>query len=203
MPEHTEGHPRRSPGDRPRPSRGARADSRVLRTVYTVFLGVLLALFVGLGVATVHPGPEEPAPPPEIAMARESRELAPEEQQQWASYEREWAAWEDRFMRYNRDVAVATLMVSVALLATGPAVERRRAVLGQGILLGGLFTLLHSVVRGLLSQDTLATFGVVTVALVVVLFLGYRRFVDRPSGNGDLPGPRTVVSDNGKHPSRR
>ena len=39
----------------------------------------------------------------------------------------------------------------------------------------------------MISQDTLAAFGVVTVALVVVLYLGYRRFVDRPTGTGDRP----------------
>lgn len=181
-----------------------RTDGRILRTVYTFFLGVLLALFVGLGVATVHPGPEEPAPPPGIAMARETRELAPEEQQQWAAYEREWEAWEDEFLRHSRDVGVVTLVASVALLAVSLAVERRRAVLGQGILLGGLFTLLHSVVRSLVSQDTVASFAVVTVALAVVLYLGYRRFVDRPTPAGDRWGPpRPVASDNGKHPSRR
>ena len=79
-----------------------------------------------------------------------------------------------------------------------------RAVLAQGILLGGLFTLLHSVVRSLVSQDTLVTFGVVTVALVVVLYLGYHRFVDRPTETGDDREPLpVVVSENGKHPSRR
>ncbi|KUG52108.1 MULTISPECIES: hypothetical protein [Kocuria] len=179
-------------------------DRRVLRTVYTFFLGVLLALFVGLGIATVHPGPEEPEPPRSIALAQETRELTPEEQQQWVGYELERRAWEDEFMRHSRDVGVLALVASVLLLAVSLAVERRRPVLAHGILLGGLFTLLHSVVRSMISQDTLAAFGVVTVALVVVLYLGYRRFVDRPTGTGDRPGPSgTVVSDNGKHPSRR
>ena len=78
--------------DRTQDSAEDRTDGRVMRTVYTFFLGLLLALSVGLGVATVHPGPEEPAPPPAVAMARETRELAPEEQQQWAAYERERGA---------------------------------------------------------------------------------------------------------------
>lgn len=179
-------------------------DGRIVRTVYTFFLGALLALFVGLGVTTVHPGPEEPEPPRSIALAQETRELTPEEQQQWAGYELERRAWEREFMRHSRDVGVATLAVSVVLLAVSLAVERRRPVLAQGILLGGLFTLLHSVVRSLVSQDTLVTFGVVTVALVVVLYLGYHRFVDRPTETGDDREPLpVVVSENGKHPSRR
>lgn len=186
--------------DRP----AGRSDGRMLRTVYTFFLGLLLALFVGLGVATVRPGPAEPVPPAAVATARESRELAPEEQQQWAAYESEREVWEESSVRYSRDVGVITLVASVALLAVGLVVERRRPVLAQGVLLGGLLTLLHSVVRSLLSQDTVASFAVVTVALLVVLYLGYRRFVDRPTPAGDRWGPpRPVVSDNGKHPSRR
>ncbi|MEX5236404.1 hypothetical protein [Kocuria arenosa] len=190
--------------DRPEDSAADRADGRITRTVYTFFLGLLLALFVGLGIATVHPGPQEPALPPAIAAARESRELAPEEQQQWAAYERERETWEDRSLRHSRDVGLVALIASVVLLAVSLAVERRRPVLAHGVLLGGLFTLLHSVVRSLISQDTVAAFAVVTVALVVVLYLGYRRFVDRPTESDDPWGPpRVVVSDNGKHPSRR
>jgi hypothetical protein len=137
-------------------------------------------------------------------MARETRELAPEEQQQWAAYEREREAWEDEHMRYSRDVGVIALVASVVLLGVSLAVERRRPVLAHGVLLGALFTLLHSVVRSLVSQDTVATFAVVTVALVVVLYLGYRRFVDRPTETrDDREPPPVVVSDNGKHPSRR
>lgn len=190
--------------DRTEDQSGGRADGRITRTVYTFLLGLLLALFVGLGVATVHPGPEEPVPPAAVATAQESRELTPEEQQQWTAYEREREAWKDGSLRHSRDVGVVTLVASVALLAVGLVVERRRPVLAQGILLGGLFTLLHSVARSLLSQDTLASFAVVTVALVVVLHLGYRRFVDRPTAAGDRWGPPpAVVSDNGRHPSRR
>jgi hypothetical protein len=189
--------------DRTQDSAEDRTDGRVMRTVYTFFLGLLLALFVGLGVATVHPGPEEPAPPPAVATARETRELAPEEQQQWAAYEREREAWEDEHMRYSRDVGVIALVASVVLLGVSLAVERRRPVLAHGVLLGGLFTLLHSVVRSLVSQDTVASFAVVTVALAVVLYLGYRRFVDRPTETrDDREPPPVVVSDNGKHPSR-
>lgn len=190
--------------DRTEGSAEDRADGRILRAVYTFFLGLLLALFVGLGVATVHPGPEEPAPPPAVATARETRELTPEEQQQWVGYELEREAWEDESMRHSRDVGVVALVASVVLLAVSLFVERRRPVLAHGVLLGGLFTLVHSVVRSLISQDTLATFGVVTVALVVVLYLGYRRFVDRPTEAGDRWGPApVVVSDNGKQPTRR
>lgn len=181
---------------------GERTETRILRTVYTLFLGSLLALFVGLGVATVHPGPEAPEASPSLVAALETREPTPEEQQRWAEHLRDRDAWEERSMRHSRDVGLITLVGSVLLLVLSLFVERRRPVLAGGILLGGLFTLLHSVVRSLISQDTLVTFGVVTVALALVLYVGYRRFVDRPTDAGERSDiAPVVVSRNGKDPS--
>lgn len=174
-----------------------------MRTVCTIFLGTLLALFVSLGISTLHPGPEEPEPSPAAVLALETAEPTDEQQQALAAYERDRDAWEDAAMAHSRDVGVAALVSSVVLLALGLWVERRRPVLAQGALLGGLFTLFYSVVRSLMSQDTLVTFAVVTVALAVVLTLGYRRFADRPTDRDDRRGPTGVVlSRNGKHPSR-
>lgn len=174
-----------------------------MRTVYSLFLGALLALFVGLGITTVSPAPEEPEAPAAVVLAQEDGELTPEEEQQWIDHERDLDAWEDATMAHSRDVGVAALVCAVVLLVLGLLVERRSPVLANGILFGGLFTLFHSIVRSLLSQDTVVTFAVVTVSLVLVLALGYRRFVDRPTERG--PGPEAtpvVPSSNGKRPSR-
>ena len=174
-----------------------------MRTVYTIFLGTLLALFVGLGISTVHPGPQEPEPSPAAVLAVQTVEPTEEQLQARVAYERDRDAWEDAAMAHSRDVGLVALVSSVLLLVLGLLIERRRPVLAQGAVLGGLLTLVHSVVRSLVAQDTLATFAVVTVALAVVLFLGYRRFVDRPTDPGDRSGPpQVVVSRNGKHPSR-
>lgn len=183
---------------------GDRTGTRILRTVYTLFLGALIALFVGLGVATVHPGPEAPEASPALVAAQGTRELTPAEQQQWTEHLSDRDVWEERSVRHSRDVGVVTLIGSVLLLVLSMLVERRRPVLADGILLGGLFTLLHSVVRSLISQDTLVTFGVVTVALALVLYVGYRRFVDRPTDAGERSDiAPVVVSRNGRDPSHR
>ena len=178
-------------------------ETRTMRTVFSLFLGALLALFVGLGITTVSPAPEEPEAPTAVVLAQEDGELTPEEEQQWILHERDRDAWEDATMAHSRDVGVAALIFAVVLLALGLLVERRSPVLANGILFGGLFTLFHSIVRSLLSQDTVVTFAVVTASLVLVLGLGYRRFVDRPSERD--PGTEAqpvVTSSNGKRPSR-
>lgn len=180
-----------------------RTGPRIVRTVYPFFLGALLALFVGLGVAAVRPAAEEPRAPSAIVTAQESRELTPEEQQRWAAYERDREVWEGEVVRRNREVAGIAVVAAVLLLVLGLALERRMRVLADGALLGGILTLLYGVVRSMIAQDTLVSFGVVTLTLALVLYLGYRRYVDRPSATGDDPGPApVVVSSNGRHPSR-
>lgn len=164
------------------------AETRVMRTVYTFFLGVLLALFVGLGIDTVRPAPPEPQMPPGVALAQENRALTPAEQQEMDAYQREWDRWEDEQQDHSGDVGLVALVGSVVLLGASLVVERRSRVLAGGVLLGGLFTLLYSIVRSLISQETVATFSVVTVALLLVLALGWRRFVLRPGEGPGHPG---------------
>jgi len=159
---------------------GESTETTVMRAVYTFFLGVLVALFVGLGIATALPGPAEPAAPPAVAVAQQSRELTPAEEQQWRAYEQQRERWEEAARHHSRTVGLAALVASVLLLVLSLSLERRRRVLAEGVLLGGLFTLLHSIVRSLVARDTVVTFAVVTTALVLVLAVGYRRYVLRP-----------------------
>lgn len=44
-------------------------------------------------------------------------------------------------------------------------------------MLGGLFTLFYSIGRGFASEDSKYMFIMVSVGLLLVLFLGYHRFV--------------------------
>lgn len=156
-------------------------ETRVVRAVYTFFLGLMLALFVGTGISTVHPGPPEPEPPGALALVQERRALTAEELPAWQAYEEQRRAWEDRAAAHHRDVGIAATVAAVALLAAGLAVERRHRVLAEGVELGALFTLVYGILRSLAARDTLAGFVVVTAALAVVLLLGWRRHVVRPA----------------------
>jgi hypothetical protein len=69
-------------------------------------------------------------------------------------------------------IVIATILMAVAL-ALGDSV----AVLSNGILLGGLFTMLYGVGWGLASGNSVTRFVVLVVALVVSLALGYLKFV--------------------------
>lgn len=54
--------------------------------------------------------------------------------------------------------------------------------IADGVLLGGVLTLLYSIVRGFGSQDTMFRFVVVSIGLVIALLLGYIKFI-KPNKN--------------------
>jgi hypothetical protein len=155
----------------------ARADdNQVMKIVYTFFLGALLALFVGLGIDTFYPGPEMPEYPAELQYKPGQDELTAEQQQLEREYAERSEQWRDEQNIYNRNVAIVSLAAAVLLLAASLALERRNKVLTNGIMLGGLFTLIYAIGRSFASQETRMTFAAVAVGLVVVLFIGWRRF---------------------------
>lgn len=157
-------------------------DNRVMKIVYTFFLGALIALFVGLGIQTFHPGPEMPEYPVEMQFAP-GKEPTEEQLAQEREYEQQMRSWQEERNDYNRDVAVVSLAASVLLLALSLVLERRNQVLTNGVMLGGLFTLVYAVGRSFASDETGLTFAAVSVGLAVVLFLGWRRFFqDRHEG---------------------
>jgi hypothetical protein len=157
-------------------------ENQVLKIVYTFFLGIIIALFVGLGIRTFYAPPEPPQfPITQIAKANPTDQELAEQLKQQEQYERALRAYDEQNSIYNRNVSTISLVASVVLLGLSLLLEKRNRVLANGILLGGLFTLLYSIGRGFASQDTLMTFIAVSVGLAVALFLGYRRFFEKPA----------------------
>lgn len=144
-------------------------ENTVLKIVYTFFVGIMLALFVGFGIDTFYPEPEYPA---SLEFGYQ-KELTDDQLEQLNEAQQEYnVAMQD----YNRNVSIISTVAAVALLGLSLLLERRNRVLTNGMMLGGLFTLIYGVGRGFASGDSTTTFITVAVGLAVVVFLGYRRF---------------------------
>lgn len=150
-------------------------ENKILQAIYTFFLGLLLAIFVGIGVSTFYPAPKAPEYPKEVIPA--PKEVEPDRTAEMQAYEKQSDEYMDKKRAYDRDVSIITLIASVAFLVISVLSERRMRVIADGIMLGGLFTLLYSLSRSLSSGDSKYTFVTVTVGLVVVLYIGYRRYL--------------------------
>lgn len=150
-------------------------DNKVLKLIYTFFLGLLLALFVGAGINTFYPGPESPQYGAELNTY--SKEPSAEQEAKQREFDVKMEKYNKEMQPYNRNVSIITLVAAVILLTISLIYEKRIKLIADGIMLGGLFTLLYSLGRGFASQDSKYVFVMVSVGLVIVLYLGYHRFV--------------------------
>lgn len=154
-------------------------DNFILRISYTVFLGLLLATFVGVGIAAFYKAPKMPeqdvvARP---VMIEDDSTKSAQVSKEDIRYQREWKEFNDKQKIYDRNVSATALGFSVVYIVLGLLFFKQIFIISDGLVLGGVFTLLYSIARGFNSQDEMFRFFVVTVGLIIALFLGYTKFV--------------------------
>jgi hypothetical protein len=55
-------------------------------------------------------------------------------------------------------------------------------MIADGILLGGVFTTMYSIMRGLMTENSQFRFLIVTVGIIIAFVLGYVKFI-KPKEN--------------------
>jgi uncharacterized membrane protein YkgB len=150
----------------------------MLRAIYTFFLGLLLALFVGLGVSTFYSAPKAPTYPDTLQSGKGPNDQYTEEQKQ---QEKEWQRASEAYSKanetYDRNVAIIVLTAAVLMLVISLVFQSRIEILSDGLLLGGVFTLVYSIIRSFAGNDSRYSFLVVSVGLVLTMTLGYLKFI--------------------------
>lgn len=164
----------------------------LLKYVYTFFLALLLALFVGVGISVFYPQPQPPKSPERIARPMpegedfSERDRAEQEESRVAERKSQarWERFEKRSAIYNRNVSIISLVVSILVLTGTLTIFRNFPVISDGLLLGGVFILGYSIIRGFAANDDKLRFFVITVGLVMTLILGYLKFI-KEDGQAD------------------
>lgn len=164
--------------------------SGALQAIFALFLGVIVALVVGVGVNTFHPNPadetraelEQLYQSQQFSMAEKADQAAPataDDQRLDARI----LQLEELARQQEQDWAAATSVVVVilatVLLAAAVALARVAAawVFSTGLLLGGIFTMLYGVVLSMMSGQSVLRFVLLLAALLITSGLGYLRFV--------------------------
>ena len=146
--------------------------NHILKLIYTFILGIVLAIFIGVGVHTFYEAPEYPEMP--VTYGEISEDGKPTSEQ--VQYDREFEAYSEESQAYERNASIILLSLSVGLVALGLIFAKRLGFLADGVLLGGMLSLLHSLIRATSADDTKFLFVAVSISVVVVMFLGYWRF---------------------------
>lgn len=186
-----------------------RGRSPGLQTIFSVFLGLMVTAFLGVGAYTFYP-------PPQKEMDRQIRDLGRREELIRDSRSPAALSAEDRVRirelneernklgdasRAAREdwgrgmsiilIALATLVMAVSLVRSD-----QLRVISNGLLMGGVFTMIYGVGWIIATDTTVARFVVMTVALVITLALGYGRFV-RGRGKAVESGGPAIAEEGG------
>jgi hypothetical protein len=160
-----------------------------LRTIFSFFLGLMLTAFVGVGTYTFHPPPDQfdrqirdlGRQESAIRGTRPNGELSPADQTQIQEIGRHRRELLDAAMEARKPWARSTSVILIVFATLVMAISLVRAdqlpVISNGLLLGGLFTMLYGVGWIVTSDTSMTRFFVITGALAITFGLGYVRFV--------------------------
>ena len=158
----------------------------VLKIIYTLFLGLLVALFVGLGIDAFYPGPKAPDYPVMLDTVKQGCQEDAQTQATRLKFDQDMKDYNDQSKPYNRNVSIAALSFAILILVASLTLFSKIKMMADGILLGGVFTTIYSIIRGLMSEDSRFRFAIVTCGLIIALALGYMKFI-RPKENNQQP----------------
>lgn len=136
---------------------------RALQLIYSFFLGLVVIGFVWIGLDTFYPRPDHPTD------FNYDRPVTPAAETAYRLATERWSLTTSIIL-----LVLATVILLIAVLGAGGM-----AVLSNGLLLGGVFTMLYAVGQSISSEQSVARFVVITLALVVTIGVGWLKFVHR------------------------
>jgi hypothetical protein len=149
----------------------------ILKLIYTLFLALLVALFVGLGIDAFYPGPKAPDYPAILDKAKPGCEEDMETKNIREKFGHETEIYNQQSKPYSRNVSIISLVAAIIILVASLTLLLKIKMIADGILLGGVFTTAYGIIRGLMSDNSQFRFLIVTVGLIIALVLGYIKFI--------------------------
>jgi uncharacterized membrane protein len=153
----------------------------VLQVLYMIFLGIIVALFCGLGIDAFYPAPRSPEYPAVLqsqqyktvpTTTQTAEELAAQKE-----FDTAQKGYTEKTKSYNRNASLLAISLAVISLILSLTVLVRWEVIANGVLLGGILTMAYSIIIGMSTEDTRFRFLLVTVSVLVTLVLGYIKFI--------------------------
>ena len=175
-----------------------------VRVLYSIFLGLLVALFVGWAMASLFPTPnwdteypnleqykEQPAPPSEqeLSVLTFDQRVARMQEfdagkaayDEWkAGYDEKQKEFNDKMEKQGRNVALYSLVIAVIVTGASLWYSGRLQVITEGMLLGGIFTLIYSIGWTMARAPKIAVLTV-GISLLVTIVIGYMKFAKKPT----------------------
>ena len=141
----------------------------ILRIVMTGALGIIIALFVGVGINTFYP---EPVYPQELNTMF-SAEPTEEETKRYNELSEQFS---QDVKSYNTIASLVTVIIAAGVLVVGLLVRKKNLVVSNGVLLGGLFLVIYGSLRGIDSDNQVVSFIAIGIGLISVIAVTLKLF---------------------------
>jgi hypothetical protein len=152
----------------------------ILKFIYMVFIGVLFATLVGVGIAAFYPQPKYPEYPVHLSYPKAPTEQTEADRQaqikEQEAYDKKSKDFQEQNQIYSRNVSIIAIIFAIGALVVSLTFLKALQMIADGLLLGGLLTLLYSIVRGFETQDNMFRFIVVAIGFIVAVTVGYIKF---------------------------
>lgn len=162
---------------------------QALQTIYSFFLGLMVLALIGIAVYTVYPNPEvetsrkterlyrdlEPyqtKTPSQLSAADRAKRDAIQAQLDAAQ-----ASERITMETWARNTSIAIIILATIVMVVSLVRPEELRVLSNGLLLGGVFTMLYGVGWSIASGESWTRLIVVLFATAVTIGLGYVKFV--------------------------
>lgn len=150
----------------------------IIRYLYIVFLGILLSLLVGVGIAAFYQAPIAPKVSPYVSNpVNPNRYNAPQYIRQQQQQQKQYDQYDTDTKMYSRNVSIISLITAVIFVIFSFMLLSKTVIIADGFLLGGLVNLIYSIIRGFSSDDSKFRFLVVAISVIIALLLGYIKFI--------------------------
>ncbi len=135
----------------------------ILQVIFSIFLGLVVVAFVGIGVNTFYPSP-----------------IGPDGNWDQAA----WSTWQ-------LNTSAALLVCATVVMVLSMIRSELAPVIANGVLLGGLFTMIYAVGMSISVGNQWPRFALISVALVISVGVGYWKFTRR------RPAPAAAAAGGG------
>lgn len=162
-----------------------------LQTIFSFFLGLMVLAFIGVGVNAFYQSPAEKGAPRIQKLSRQQQaietkttkigERSVSDQAELDRLMAEQNALQDKQQAqmevWARNTSIVLILFATAVMSVSLVRSEQLRVISNGLLLGGLFTMVYGSGWVVFSGSSTARFFVILFALAVSLGLGWLKFV--------------------------
>lgn len=175
-----------------------------LQTIFSFFLGLMVLAFIGVGVNTFYPQPSDTFQKQLQPLYNEQNQIqvkgatpSPADQARLAQIQKQIddlsAKEQVASEGWSRTTSIILVLFATLVMGISLIRSEQLRVVSNGLLLGGLFTMIYGAGWTIFSGTSYLRFFVVLFALAVALGLGYVKFVWLRHGADVAPAPNGAV----------